>query len=193
MVRGAVESDVPGVVCTSNCTTQWDQGSTLGLLATPSKGYRFVQWSGGGCTGNTSCTLTMSAPQTVGAVFGPLRVALHRTVVGRGRIACTPACGLTVAAGGPLILRALPASGWRFVAWAGACRGGVPLCQPKTGTTVSVRARFAKKAKVKKTQRYGSSSGCQLVQLHILNERLVEEAVLHGDAPLREVAANLAR
>jgi hypothetical protein len=92
----------------------------------------------------------MSATQAVNAVFGPARVALHRTTVGLGRIACTPACGATVAAGEPLILRAVPAKGWKFVAWAGACRGAVPLCQPKTESAVSVRARFAKKPKLKK-------------------------------------------
>lgn len=148
--QGDVESDVPGVACTASCTTQWDQGSSLGLLATPSKGYRFVRWSGGGCTGTAGCKLTMSAPQSVSAVFGPARVALHRTAVGLGRVACTPACGATVAAGAPLILRAVPAKGWRFVAWAGACHGAVPLCQPKTDSAVSVRARFAKKPTLKK-------------------------------------------
>jgi hypothetical protein len=148
--QGEVASDVPGVACTATCTTQWDRGSSLGLLATPSKGFRFVRWAGGGCTGAAGCSLTMSTPQTVDAVFGPARVALHRTVVGLGRVACTPACGATVAAGVPLTLRAVPAAGWRFVAWAGACRGAVPLCQPKTDTAVSVRARFAKKPSLTK-------------------------------------------
>jgi hypothetical protein len=147
---GGVDSDVPGVACTANCTTQWDLGSKLNLLATASKGYRFVHWSGAGCTGNTACTLAMSATQSVSAVFGPARVALQRTAVGRGRIACSPACGASVPAGAPLILRAVPAKGWKFVGWAGACRGSVPLCQPKTDTAVSVRARFAKKPAVKK-------------------------------------------
>jgi hypothetical protein len=143
--RGEVDSDVPGVVCTASCTTHWDAGSTLGLSATPAKGFRLVRWSGGGCTGNNDCTITMSAPRSVGAVFGPERVALHRSVVGLGRIACAPGCGATVAAGESLTLHAVPAGGWRFVAWAGACRGAVPLCQPKTDSGISVTARFAKK------------------------------------------------
>jgi hypothetical protein len=50
-----------------------------------------------------------------------------------------------------LILRAVPATGWKFVAWAGACRGAQPLCQPKTDTAVSVLARFAKKPALKKS------------------------------------------
>ena len=66
-------------------------------------------------------------------------------MAGRGRIACKPACGKPVAAGEPLSLRAVPVAGWTFVAWAGACRGSVPLCRPKTDKAVSVRARFAKK------------------------------------------------
>jgi hypothetical protein len=49
-----------------------------------------------------------------------------------------------------LTLRAVPAGGWRFVSWSGACRGRVPLCQPRTDAAVSVRARFAKKPELTK-------------------------------------------
>ena len=141
---GTVESDIPGVDCTASCTTQWDQGSAVGLLPTPAAGFRFVRFTGAGCTGNRTCTVTMSGPEAVTAVFGPARVALHRAVLGNGRIACTPACGSTVAAGGPLVLRAVPAKGWAFAAWGGGCRGAAPLCQPSTDAAIVVRARFRK-------------------------------------------------
>ncbi len=144
---GRVQSDVPGIDCIAGCTTQWDQGSSLGLFATPSAGFRFVRWTGAGCSGSTSCSLTTNSAQAVTAVFGPLRVALRRTVIGKGRIVCTPACGATVAAGEPLLLHAVPAKGWTFKAWGGACRGGSPLCQPRTAAAVAVRARFTKTTK----------------------------------------------
>ena len=139
---GRVRSDVPGVDCTEACTTQWDGGARVSLSATPSSGYRFVGWSGG-CTGAATCTVTLSASAAVTAVFGPARVALRRTVTGKGRIACSPACGPTTTAGGRLLLRAVPAKGWAFTGWGGACKGRAPVCQPSTAAAVSVRARFA--------------------------------------------------
>jgi Divergent InlB B-repeat domain len=148
---GSVASDVPGVDCTASCATQWDQGSTLSLVATPSNGFRLVGWSGAGCGGKQDCDVTMSGARAITATFGPSRVPLRRAVVGKGRISCTPACGVTVSAGAPLVLRAVPARGWAFAGWAGACHGRLPLCQPKTGASIAVLARF-RKTPVKKTR-----------------------------------------
>ncbi len=141
---GTVQSDVPGIDCTAACTTQWDQGSAVALHATPSHGFRFVRFAGAGCAGGQDCAVTMKGPVAVTAVFGPARVALHRTILGKGRIACTPACGATVAAGDPLVLRAVPAKGWKFTTWGGSCRGRASLCQPKTDAAIVVRAHFTK-------------------------------------------------
>jgi hypothetical protein len=141
---GTVTSDVPGVDCTAACSTLWDQGWAVTLDATPGPGQRFVKWTGA-CTGSETCSLLLSQPEAVTAVFGPLRVPLKVTIAGRGRVGCTPACGKTVKAGAPLTLRAVPAKGWKFVRWSGGCAGTHPTCKPPTGSALTVRATFRKR------------------------------------------------
>ena len=46
---GEIQSDLPGVDCTSTCTTQWDSGTLVALTALPAKSDRFVHWTGA-CT-----------------------------------------------------------------------------------------------------------------------------------------------
>jgi hypothetical protein len=143
---GQVESDLPGIDCTVSCTTQWDSGSNVTLTATPAAGERFVGWSGGTCISTGDCTVEVGAAKTVVAVFGPARVAFHAKVTGKGRVACRPACHATEAAGQSLALTAVPATGWKFVRWAGSCAGKRTICGLSTNKAISVTAVFAKKA-----------------------------------------------
>jgi hypothetical protein len=111
---------------------------------------RFVGWKGGGCSGAYPCTVSLAAATSVTALFGPARVAAHLSVTGKGRIACSPRCRATVAAGAPLVLTAVPAKGWRFVGWSGSCRGSRLACRLTPAAPVSAHARFAKKPVTKK-------------------------------------------
>lgn len=147
--RGAVFSDVPGVLCASSCTSQWDQGSKVVLSASPIDGMRFVGWSGA-CRGDVECTLTVQAARSVTAAFGPARVAMHLSVKGRGRIVCQPRCHPTVAAGEPLVLTAVAAKGYRFVRWSGACKGTRLACRLTPAKAFSAHATFAKQPVKKK-------------------------------------------
>jgi hypothetical protein len=141
---GTITSDLPGVVCTATCTTQWDQGTEVRLTAVPASSDRFIRWSGS-CIGNADCVLNLSQAATATAVFGPLRIPVRLSVTGKGRIACTPRCGKTVPGGEPLSLRALPTKGWKFARWSGACKGTRPVCRPVTTYSVAARAFFTKK------------------------------------------------
>jgi hypothetical protein len=141
---GSVTSDLPGVACSAACTTQWDQGTPVTLSATPATGQRFVRWSGG-CAGNGSCALSLAQAATVTAVFGPLTIPVKVSTAGKGKVACTPACSTHFSAGDSLRLRAVPAKGWRFTGWAGACTGARLTCSPHTDAAVTVRATFKKK------------------------------------------------
>jgi hypothetical protein len=67
---GTVTSSPAGVSCTTTCTVNFATATTVVLTATPASGSRFLGWSGA-CTGLGSCTLTMSAAQSVTAVFEP--------------------------------------------------------------------------------------------------------------------------
>jgi hypothetical protein len=141
---GQVESDLPGLVCTASCTTQWDQGAVITLIASPASGERFVRWSGA-CTGDGTCALDVKQSTTATAVFGPLRIPVQVKTAGRGSVACTPQCAKTFRGGDPLTLRAVPAPGWRFARWSGGCTGTKPTCRPSTDFAVSVRATFRRR------------------------------------------------
>ncbi|MFL5955450.1 MAG: InlB B-repeat-containing protein [Gaiellaceae bacterium] len=141
---GTVKSDVPGVECGAACTTLWDQGSSVVLDAVPASGERFVKWTGA-CGGTFPCGVVLSQPEAVTAVFGPLRIPVRLTTAGRGRVACSPSCAKTLAAGKSLTLRALPAKGWRFVRWSGGCAGTRSTCSPATDFALNVRATFRKR------------------------------------------------
>jgi hypothetical protein len=140
---GSVASDMPGVDCSQACGTQWDQGTTVSLFATPAAGARFVGWSGS-CRGTTDCVLSLTQAASATAVFGPAFVAFHASVAGKGRVACSPACAKKIAAGNPLTLRAVAAKGWKFARWSGGCKGTRVTCRPKTTAALSVRATFTK-------------------------------------------------
>jgi len=141
--RGEVKSDLPGVDCTSTCTSQWDGATILGLRADPAAGSRFVRWAGA-CTG-IDCALTLNASASVTAVFGPARIPLKVTTAGKGSVKCTPACTKTFPAGDQLRLRAVAAKGWKFTGWSGTCKGTRVTCSPSTEKAVGVKATFRRK------------------------------------------------
>jgi hypothetical protein len=141
---GTVQSDLPGIECRAACTTQWDQGSTLTLMATPAHNDRFLRWSGA-CTGRADCSLAIDRARSVTAVFGPLHIPVRVSAAGRGIVACTPRCTRSFSAGDPLTLRAVAAKGWRFSRWTGACKGAQPVCRPKTDYALAARAVFKRR------------------------------------------------
>jgi hypothetical protein len=141
---GRIWSDLPGIDCKVVCTTQWDQGSIVTLFAAPNAGLRFLRWTGA-CVGNSSCAVTLAQAQSVTAVFGPERIPVRVTTAGRGKVRCTPVCSKSFPAGDRITLTAVPAKGWKFASWSGACKGKRLVCRPATVTAVNARATFRRK------------------------------------------------
>lgn len=145
--RGSVESDLPGLRCTSACVTEWDAGAVVSLAPRPASGQRFVRWSGA-CTGSGSCSVTLSAAQSVSAVFAPTRFGLVLSITGKGSVtgagaACRVArCARSATSHAPLRLRATAARGWRFAGWSGTCTGRAATCTVPMTKATAVRARF---------------------------------------------------
>ncbi|WP_156890762.1 InlB B-repeat-containing protein [Meiothermus rufus] len=81
---GTVTSSPTGINCGATCSASFTQGTTVTLNAVPASGSVFAGWSGGGCSGTGTCTVTMNAAQTVTATFNT-----------------APAAGLTITAAKP--------------------------------------------------------------------------------------------
>src|SRR5437870_4798136 len=66
---GMVTGTPAGITCGTSCAASYPSGTAVTLTATPAAGSTFSGWSGGGCTGTGSCTVTLSAATTVTATF----------------------------------------------------------------------------------------------------------------------------
>ena len=109
-------SSNPTVGGTTGGGGTYDTGSSVTVTATPSAGFRFVNWTEGGSSvsANASYTFTVSASRTLTANF--IRIF---TVV----TSSSPATGGTTGGGGtydtgtPVTVTATPSAGYRFVNW----------------------------------------------------------------------------
>ncbi len=66
---GTVTSSPAGISCPGSCSHSYIAGTHVKLSATPAAGSLFAGWSGAGCSGTGTCTVTMSANQSVTATF----------------------------------------------------------------------------------------------------------------------------
>ena len=73
---GSVSSNPSGISCSINGTTEsgdcsqnYNGDTQVTLTPDPTGGSRFTGWSGGGCSGNTPCTVTMDQSRLVTANF----------------------------------------------------------------------------------------------------------------------------
>ena len=66
---GGVTSSPAGIDCGSTCSASFAPGTGITLTATPDAGSVFAGWSGGGCSGTGTCSLTLNANTVVNTVF----------------------------------------------------------------------------------------------------------------------------
>jgi len=69
---GSVTDAGQNINCGTTCSHIYVDGTKVTLTATASSGYQFTGWSGGGCSGVSTCTVTVSSDVTVTAVFTKL-------------------------------------------------------------------------------------------------------------------------
>ncbi len=69
---GTVTSSPAGINCGADCSESLEDGSSVTLTAKPTTGSSFAGWSGAGCSGTSTCTVTMSAARAVDAKFTKL-------------------------------------------------------------------------------------------------------------------------
>ena len=66
---GTVSSSSGGISCGSTCSASYAGGSVVTLKAVPREGAHFDGWSGGGCSGTGTCTVTLNTAMSVTAGF----------------------------------------------------------------------------------------------------------------------------
>ncbi len=66
---GTVTSSPAGINCGGDCSESYTKGTEVTLTATPDSGMEFTGWSGGGCGGTGTCTVTMNSDNSVIATF----------------------------------------------------------------------------------------------------------------------------
>ena len=70
---GSVTSNPSGIECGDACSFDFDGGTNVTLTAAAQAGSQFPGWSGGGCSGTGTCTVTLNA-------FGELRTNSPKTL-----------------------------------------------------------------------------------------------------------------
>ena len=131
---GSVTSTPAGISCGATCSASFASGAAVTLSAAAASGSTFSGWSGAGCSGTSTCTVSMTAAQAVTATFTSQVTTYAVTVatngMGSGTVTSTPAgisCGTTCtarfASGSAVTLSAAPAAGATFGGWSGACTG----------------------------------------------------------------------
>ena len=66
---GFVSSSPSGISCGSRCGATFAGGTVVTLTAASRFGWKLAGWSGGGCSGTGTCTVTMNGNPTVTATF----------------------------------------------------------------------------------------------------------------------------
>jgi Divergent InlB B-repeat domain len=66
---GTVTSDREGISCPKDCVRTFPRGTEVTLTQVADQGSDFAGWSGEGCSGVETCTVTLSEPREVTATF----------------------------------------------------------------------------------------------------------------------------
>jgi Fe-S cluster biogenesis protein NfuA len=170
--QGSVTSSPVGISCGATCSAEYEEGKEVTLTAAPEGGSTFAGWSGSGCSGTSTCKVTMSAAKEVAATFNPppvvdAKLKIEKEGTGTGTVTSSPSgisCGATCESeyveGTEVELTAAPSAGSKFVSWSGCTSESANHCKVKLTTSKVVKVRFdliPKFAlKVKKT---GTGSG----------------------------------
>jgi Tol biopolymer transport system component len=148
--QGTVTSAPPGINCGTDCTQDYADGTQVTLTAAAVSGSAFTGWSGAGCTGTATCTVTMGQARTVTATFTSVRtLTVQLAGSGQGTVTSAPTgincgtdCTEAYAGGTEVTMTAAAASGSSFTGWSGAGCTGTATCAVTMDQARTVTATF---------------------------------------------------
>lgn len=152
---GTVTSSPAGINCEEDCSESYPEGAGVTLAAIASPGSRFHGWTGGGCSGTGTCTVTMDQVRMVRASFGlvPSRtfnLKVRKTGTGSGKVTSSPGgvscgsdCSQRYSEGTKVLLTAAASSGSRFDGWIGGGCSGAGNCTVTMDKMRTVTASFS--------------------------------------------------
>ncbi len=148
---GTVTSNPAGIDCGATCSASFTDGTQVTLTATAATGSVFSGWSGGGCSGTSTCHVTVNADTTVTANFTATHtLTVQRTGTGSGSVTSSPAgidcgsaCAASFAGGTQVTLTATPVAGSVFSGWSGGGCSGTSTCHVTVNADTTVTANFA--------------------------------------------------
>ncbi len=131
---GTVSSSPAGIACGATCAGRFNDSAPVTLTAAAAAGSRFAGWSGGGCTGTGTCTVSPAGDTTVTATF-ILQHTLTVTRAGKGTgkvtsapvgISCPATCAALFDLATSVTLTAKGTGKGGFTGWSGDCHGKKP-------------------------------------------------------------------
>ncbi len=84
---GTVTSQPSGISCGTTCAAHYTVGTPVTLTAQPAEGSLFGGWSDGGCSGVTSCTITLASDTAITVSFNLITHIISASSEGHGSIA----------------------------------------------------------------------------------------------------------
>ncbi len=155
---GTVSSNPAGITCGSTCSASLPSSTSATLTATTGDTSVFSGWTGGGCSGTGTCTVTLNSNVVVTATFNPksgsaqnFSLSVTKNGTGSGTVSSNPAgitCGSKCSASFPsatsVALTATASSGSVFSSWGGGCTG-IGICTVKLNSNTAVTATFTVK------------------------------------------------
>jgi phospholipase C len=150
---GTVTSSPAGINCPTTCSASFAPNTAVTLTATPGSGQFFTGWSGGSCTGTSTCAITLSSSASITAAFnGGTAVTVALAGAGAGTVTSSPAginctagsttgCTASFAPNSAVTLSETPATNDTFAGWSGACTG-TSACSLTLSAASNVTATF---------------------------------------------------
>ncbi|HWY57390.1 MAG TPA: alkaline phosphatase family protein [Terriglobales bacterium] len=150
---GSVASNPSGINCGQTCSASFAPGTSVTLAATAGANSSFMGWTGGGCSGTSACTVTLSASQQVTATFNPVQSVpvLSVTLGGNGSgtvtsnpggINCGTTCSAPFNAGTQVTLTETPTQNSTFAGWSVSSCGMNSTCAVTLNSNQLVTATF---------------------------------------------------